>query len=275
MSAHTADLFEDITEASPAFLKAVQEDDIEAIASVLISLASRKSEPPLIPSEEMDELYRIWRNTDEQVCVALLCSLFSEYLDKMSADDRSKVPVCYQAYVKYDTGSKILDISKIDGKHEEQEWFPQMHFDSLIGLDEDTYNLTWDLPNTTVDEALFDDASCDSIPAIAAKTLTIRISDPTDEMIVKQIEGPVADLIVFEADNLPYIDTKGVSNAQRVPIKAIKFVPNTDFNGTIHIPGWRIEDFAPDFKIYLPKGSHASAQKRLIGKNIKGHIVAY
>ena len=276
MSAHTAELFEDIVDASPTFLKAIQGDDIKVIGSVLINLASRNgSDSPDIPSAEMDELYRIWRNTDEQTRVAFLCSLFSEYLTKMSAGEISKVPVCYQAYAKYDAGSKILNLSKIDGKHEEQEWFPQMHFDSLIGLDEDAFNLNWDLPNTTVDNAFFEDASCDSIPAIAAKTLTIRITDPVDEMIVRQIEGPVADLIVFEADNLPYIDTKGVSNAQRVPIKAIKFVPNTDFDGTIRIPGWRIEDFAPDFKIYLPKGNHVNAFARLINKNIKGHIVTY
>lgn len=276
MSAKIAELFEDMTDTSPAFSEAVQNENIEDIASVLINLACSRSQIPVtIPDDDMELLYRLWRNTNEQYCISLLCCLFSEYLDKMTPDERKNVPVCYQAYAKYDAGFKILDISKIDGAHEEQEWFPRMHFDSLVGINEDTSNLNQDLPNTTVDEALFEDVSCDSIPAIATKTLTMRISDPADDMIIRQIEGPVADLIVFEANNLPYIDTKGVSNAYRVPIKAIKFVPTIDFNGTIRIPGWRIEDFDPNFKLYLPKGSHISVQKRLIGKNIKEHIVTY
>lgn len=267
-----AELFENLCNASPSFVEAINDDNYDVVGDVLVRVLCDVDDKQIdgIPPQENRAMRDVVDAADESLVTKLACALFPDYLDKLPRGLIRRVPVCYQAYVAYKRGIKDIDISTIDGTHTLCDGMPEMFFDTIKGLKKGNYPVEIDLPNTTADDVFYEDVDIHALPSIRAKTLHIKITGDAGECEMVQQQSPIADMIEIEGNGFPKSIKvcAGIRN-----IKAIKFIPTA---GCEHImlKNLDLESFTPDFKLYVPEGLKVSANK-MRAESYKKVLVRY
>lgn len=266
------ELFENLCNASPSFVEAINDDNYDVVGDVLVRVLCDAGDKQIdgIPPQENRAMRDVVDAADESLVTKLACALFPDYLDKLSRSLIVRVPICYKVYVAYEKGIKDIDISAMTGPHYAPDVMPEMFFDTIKGLSERGLPIAPELPNTTAGDVFYEDEDIHNFPAVRAKTLHVKITGNAGECEITQYRSPIADMIEIEGNGFP--KSIGV-RAGYHDIKAIKFIPTAGCD-KIFLKQLDLKNFAPDFKLYVPEGLKVGVNK-MRAENYKKVLVRY